>query len=62
LFAGLTAGVSFGIGHGAAGGVSPFGGAKWLVHGIAQGAISELRGGSLSMALFRLLQDKSQVW
>ncbi|PWQ92239.1 hypothetical protein, partial [Leucothrix pacifica] len=44
LFAGLTAGVANWVGHGA-GGLSPFGGASWLAHGITQGAIAELRGG-----------------
>ncbi|PWQ92267.1 hypothetical protein, partial [Leucothrix pacifica] len=44
LFVGLTAGVANWVGHGA-GGLSPFGGASWLAHGITQGAIAELRGG-----------------
>lgn len=48
FWGGITAGAAHGIGHGFGGGSSPspFGAGKWLVHGIAQGTISELRGGN----------------
>ncbi len=48
FWGGITAGSARGIGHGFGGGSSPspFGAGKWLVHGIAQGTISELRGGN----------------
>ena len=57
FWGGITAGSARGIGHGfgantlladgsSVAPASPFGAGKWLVHGIAQGAISELRGGN----------------
>ena len=48
FWGGITAGVVRGVGHGFGYGnsPSPFGSGKWLVHGIAQGTISELRGGN----------------
>ena len=57
FWGGITAGSARGIGHGFGANTlladgssvvpaSPFGAGKWLVHGIAQGTISELRGGN----------------
>ena len=57
FWGGITAGSARGIGHGfgantlladgsSVAPASPFGAGKWLIHGIAQGTISELRGGN----------------
>ncbi|MEF1257221.1 hypothetical protein, partial [Vibrio sp. M260112] len=46
IIGGLSAGITYGVAHGATGGTSPFGAALPLAHGVVQGGIHELQGGS----------------